>query len=258
MSDQARCTEPAGRRRGRYVLVLLATAAVLGSPMALDLALRMWKYEKQLLLAETLRRGGAVVAYPSLEEGEPAGPRWLRTILGEDFIDENPLVVVPTPGPPLTKCSTFPLWGISELRLTDGQLNAVDLGRLRWLRELATLSLEGTQATDEHLRHIAKLRRLRTLILNGTRISDAGLRHLKALKNLEVLELEQGDHPRITDAGARELEQFRQLRLLRLSADRLSEQAIDRLYKAFGSKRIVLCYHGGFEGTKPNCKDPPR
>ncbi len=264
MNGTTNCPQLARKRAVRYVFACLAAMAVFGRIFAGELALRLWQNEKRRLLIETLERGGCWTLYQYQipeEPGakvpeEPPGPRWLRDILGQDFFAGPAVVLVPDLDPSLRPHNrvAFALWEVQKLRLTDAQLNEVDLRRLRWLGKLEELSLEGTQARDEHLRLIAKLHGLRILILNGTRIGDKGLPYLKELKKLEVLEMDQGDDPQVTDAGVRHLAQLTQLRFLRISADRLSDKGVERLYNALRSTRVVLCYHGGFDAKKP--KDP--
>lgn len=253
-------------RRARYVSACLVVLTLFGCLMVGLLAWRLWHNEKRRLLMETLERGGAFVAYeyqlkplPSgvaADPDQPPGPGWLREILGQDFFAGEAFVWVPNPSSLSSEQLVFPLWHVRQLRLSSAQLNEVDLRRLRWLKGLEALSLEGTEATDEHLRLIAKFQGLRELILNRTKVTDRGLAYLKGLKHLEVLEVDQGDHPRITDAGARHLEDLTQLRFLRLSADRLSEEAVERLYRALGKEKIILCYHGGFDPKKVGSEDP--
>ena len=55
------------------------------------------------------------------------------------------------------------------------------------LTNLTTLSLAGTNWTDEGLSELAALKNLTSLSLNGPQVTDAGLKSLAPLKNLTGL-----------------------------------------------------------------------
>jgi hypothetical protein len=67
---------------------------------------------------------------------------------------------------------------------------------------LESLSLIGTQAGDETLRHVGKMTRLKRLRLDDTRVTDRGLAHLVDLPPLRVLGLSR---TLVTDAGLGQL-----------------------------------------------------
>ena len=79
----------------------------------------------------------------------------------------------------------------AEVRLDVGKAASSDLSWLDELRpdDIQLLSLRGTGANDEGLRHVARLTGLRALDLDGCPISDAGLDGFNALTNLEEIDL---------------------------------------------------------------------
>jgi hypothetical protein len=134
-----------------------------------------------------------------------------------------------------------------------GAANLTDTG----LRQLNTLTLsalqvDGSQITDDALRHLPLARithlyladtkvtdagaaligqssGLRWLGLEGTAVTDEGLAHLRELKNLEVLKL---NRTQLTDAGLAHLEGLPKLQSLRAVGTRITKSGLEKLRQA--------------------------
>lgn len=102
---------------------------------------------------------------------EPAGPVWLRKLVGEDYFVKATELHLRRP----------------ELLLPASADAALEV--TKQLTSLKFLNLEQTDVTDAGLVHVRCLSNLQRLDLSGTRITDAGLEHLKPLRNLQELDL---------------------------------------------------------------------
>jgi len=69
---------------------------------------------------------------------------------------------------------------------------------------LESLDVHATEVSNEGLRHIGAMQRLRTLNLAGTNVDDDGLEHLRGLTNLRRLMLKDTG---VTDDGVKSLQE---------------------------------------------------
>jgi hypothetical protein len=103
-------------------------------------------------------------------EQSPAGPSWLRELIGADRMRMFDDVTV--------------------VHLADGDVTDEGLEHLRGLTSLQQLVLTNTQVTDAGLEHLRGLTSLQGLDLSSTKLTDAGLEHLCRLSSLQVLSLD--------------------------------------------------------------------
>ena len=169
-----------------------------------------------------LKRGGGFVDY------EYQGPRWFRSLLGE----ENPLksAVVLTFGPQTTDqdlSSIASLPRVAYVNLLKTKVRGPGLAYLKRLPKLESLELNGSSITDDGLKYLQGLNNLKSLGLSSVEITDDGLERLQGLKRLEVLTLHD---TKITDRG---LDSLRGLPLESLDIKRtaVTAEAIARLRK---------------------------
>jgi hypothetical protein len=80
-----------------------------------------------------------------------------------------------------------------------------DLGNLKNLTQLVTLSLSESPITDDGFIHLKSLTQLKVLSLSMTQITDSGLVHLAGLKNLNELDLNLTN---VTPEGVAKLQKF--------------------------------------------------
>jgi hypothetical protein len=130
---------------------------------------------------------------------EAPGPKWLRSLLGDDFFSEVDSAEV------WADAGFRHLKRLPHLRelLVLGRRDITDAGleQLRGLAHLQVLHLEH-RATDGGLRHLRGLAQLRKLYIWDD-VSDADLEHLRELKQLQLLYLDC--MPETTDAGLKHL-----------------------------------------------------
>lgn len=80
---------------------------------------------------------------------------------------------------------------IHSIRFPNGEaLDHAVLNKLRKLREVRGLFLQGTLADDKAMAIVADLQTLETLVLNSTRVTDSGLSRIASLKRLKVLNID--------------------------------------------------------------------
>jgi Leucine rich repeat len=209
--------------------------------------------------------------------GTPRGPRWLRTMLGDEYFRTVRFV-------------SFEYERSSGKVSRNLNVEACDelLKKISGLPGLKTLRMKKSQATDEGLRHIGKMSELEELYIRDARcVTDAGVSHLSRLTNLkhvsisrstltndslvllsslprlEKLDL-QGNHfsddglarlngkgrlkelwigieaMGITDAGLAHLTEFKKLEVLDLQESRVTASGLSQLMELPNLKKVVL------------------
>jgi hypothetical protein len=93
---------------------------------------------------------------------------------------------------------------VGSVMLSGSKATDADLVHLKGFPKLHELDLSDTAITDAGLAHLEGLSELRSLNLAGTRVTDAGLAHLRGLARLQELNVA---NTRITDKGIRDLRQ---------------------------------------------------
>ena len=160
------------------------------------------KRKEREVVDDIIKRGGRVEYDFEIDvRSKPAGPDWLRGLLGENFFDEVYVVQLKTicgPGFEQVKGMTFLKWvGLDKTEVADA-----DLGFLKGLPDLQMLDLNFTTAGDTGLVNLEELTELRWLYLAHTSVTDAGLVHIRKLHRLHTLDL---TGTRVTDAGTKNL-----------------------------------------------------
>ncbi len=136
-----------------------------------------------------------------------------------------------------------------------------DLPTIAKMRRLRMLSLEGTQISDDVLKHLSGLSDLeevslaRTRItgktlgnlrscpnlvwlsLSGSRIGDESLSALCEVRSLDTLDLSGTE---ITDRGVKRLAKLPRLRILNISGTRVKD--VEAVRKALPGRRIMMQY----------------
>ena len=128
------------------------------------------------------------------------------------------------------------------------KLNTLELGRsgitdeglknLKYLPELKSLNLSGTQTGDQGLAHICdSCPKLTKLSLINTRITSRGTSHLSHLKSLRELDLVQ---TRVGDKGLKPLEDLRSLTELGLESTSISNSGLKHLSSLTSLKGLTI------------------
>jgi hypothetical protein len=179
---------------------------------------------------EPYRREARVAAHVQSLGGrvtmEPAGPKWLRWLMGDErcravtAIDLSPYVT----------------GGTGSVASTD--VGDVALTRLRGLRHLRSLDLSETDVTDEGLARLAQLKTLEELLLAETKVTDAGVATLCELKSLRWLSLQHG---KITDASLDHLAELPNLEVACLHQTQVTADGLRRLSVSRPKLYIQCC-----------------
>jgi hypothetical protein len=118
------------------------------------------------------------------------------------------------------------LRGLEALDLTGAPIGDRGLAHLRAMPNLTSLSLSGTNVSDDGMEAVASLRKLRFLQLDGSCVGDMGVSRLRELSQLEVLGLfETG----ISDVAADDLASLTNLRRLRLTRTSVTDSGLIKL-----------------------------
>ncbi len=145
------------------------------------------------------------------------------------------------------------LYNLSYRSNPSHRLLPGDIANLNEFPELVSLSLQGDQITDKHLRYLENLHHLISLTLDHTNVTDAGLAHLANLEGLTALNLlgtpitDAGlapltklpnlcslnlENTRVTDKGVQYLLQMPSLAYVTLTGTEVSESGVERLRNA--------------------------
>jgi hypothetical protein len=210
------------KRRRRWLRFRLRTLMVLLTIASVFLGWQSKRARDQKAAVAAILRIGGTVRYTFQfaddgafqEDFQPAAPRWLRRLAGEDFF--------------VTVCdvSLYKSW------LSNSVSNSYYWNRF---------SREGTdiEVTDEMLAHLKRLPRLTRLFIHST-TPDAGLETIGAFSQLERL-----NYLAVTDAGVAHVVRLANLKHLSLNGP-LSDRAVAELARL---KRLEVLYLSSDEIT---------
>ena len=179
-------------------------------------------YQRRAVAA--IKEGGGMVTYdfqkyrnPALSKQkgeEPAGPRWLRRWLGDEYFQEVVHVnFYQRPPTPELLGVVAGLDGVNELFLYK-MTGSAGLDHLPEMGRLKTLLIEGSGIDDAAMAEVSRVAALEQLTINKARLTDAGLARLLALPRLGSIGMTDVLGP--TDAGVARLAALPGLRSLGL------------------------------------------
>jgi Leucine-rich repeat (LRR) protein len=254
------------RRWYQYSLRTLLIIVTLFAVACSWFAVKLQQARRQREAVEAIVKLGGWVAYDyqldasgNIWQGmEPAGPAWLRKILGDDFFRT---VVY---AQPKDDASMLILKDLSEIRrldlrnsqVTDTGMTVIkDLKRLQWLAirhlpisDIGLINLQGlyqlqfldmgdTKVTDEGIKYLKDLSQLQSLDLWNIRITDKGLEQLNRLSQLQTLAL---NFSLVTDNGIKNLSAMTHLQKLDLRGTQVSDAGLEYLRRLPQLKEICL------------------
>lgn len=174
------------------------------------------------------------------QQAESRRPVWLRSVFGDDFLDDVVLIFLGR-----TEATDTGLEGMEgfeewyrhrELELGDTKFTDAGLQYLKGFTQLRYLYLGGSRITDAGLEHIEGLSQLQRLELYVTPVTDAGLEHLNGLPQLTQLAIL---HTEVTDAGIEHLKGLTQLQSLILYRTRVTDAGVKKLQQALPNCKII-------------------
>ena len=191
---------------------------------------------------------------------EPAAPRWLRRLLGDELFQEVQTVRFPKPITPTVLAAVGRFAGLEDLTLAEATGAEDGFRHLRGLGRLERVMIGGPGITDAMLDDLAQVAAIRTLLLgmpqaavaDGSDITspatDAGFARLAVLLYLEALTIV--NFPALTDEGAARLlaglpllRRFMLGGVTRASSARLTLEALADHHP--GLESLGLNYHTG-------------
>jgi hypothetical protein len=200
MDAEPSTSEPQRRKRRWYqfslrtLLILTALIAV----AAASLGTRIERKRKERESVEAIRKFGSVL-YESYQM-EPAGPAWLRFLLGDNFFSEVVSVALenwPDDARELGDAEMSNLKRFTYLRdlnIRDCKVTAAGMTQVKELSHLVWIDFQGSNINDAELANLKGLVNLQDLNLQRTQVTAAGIDELrKALPNCKII---YGDDPR--------------------------------------------------------------
>ncbi len=245
---------PARPRRWRVsVRTLLVVVAVVAIPMRmLGVRLDQKRGERQTVqMLHHLRNEAAYdyeYSYGQLQgDGEtysqwdwgaaPYGPRWLRSILGDDFFSKVIYVKVYGADDKLLQ-AIGSLTDLRVLELHGAKITDDGLSSLAALTNLEELRLSAENVTDAGIAHLAGLKKLRVLDLHFLELTGVGLKRLNGLTRLEFLNL---SYTTVKDQDILVLGDFTQLKSIDLDGTETTDAGVRELQKRLPQCEISRC-----------------
>lgn len=229
MSAKGETAEAKPRRR--WFQFSLGSMLLLMTVFGVWFGIRMDQARRQERAVAALRERGDV-SYDSVfvnmcnpkpfMKTAPYGPKWLRAIVGDDFLDR-----------------------VRAVFLYESSTDS-DLEHLKDLPDVESVIISSPQVTDAGIAQLRHLPDLKELILNCPKVSDAGLLHLKSLPELRHLEL----HCSATDAGMVHLQSLQELRFLAIACP----IADDGILALEGFKKLESLRISGAGGMSSACR----
>lgn len=204
----------AGRRRigpptkpRRWLRYSLRTLLVTVTLACVWLGMVVNRAEQQRRTVAALRALGNQVEYDTPYThplGEPSNWRWLRSWIGNDYFDN-----------------------VTYASLRHGVDDKL-LQRVRYLRGVKHLDINGPVVTDEGMAAIAGVASLESLSIYTRDVTDEGVRALSTMRNLQGVLLRA---PKVTDRGLRCLSQMTWLESLHLVDAKVTDDGLVLLDK---------------------------
>jgi hypothetical protein len=157
------------------------------------------------------------------------GVEFVDDVIDVRFIDAGDV------GAGLSIITQFPY--LQTLSLQGSQFSENDFKCIKSLVTLDTLCLKDTHINDSMLENLEELSLLQELDLENTDITDAGLIHLKGLSKLKTLILSKNN---ITNEGIKYLQKLPNLKLIRLHETKVTDEGAESLRQLMPNCKIPL------------------
>lgn len=220
--------------RPRFTLSALLIAVLLVSLPLGCIAHRLRQKKRERAVYAYLNRRAQTAYYDwELSTGPhvPAGPQWLRSILGNEFFSEVSEVNF-TDVPGLFKgdgdlALLDDLKAVKSISIPFSKITDCGLRHCSYLASMEFLNLNNCEGfSDNGLKYVERMHGLKVLWIGGTKTTDSGLKHLRGLTQLENLGLWD---TKVTDAGMCHIVELRDLRVLDLRGTATSDESIPLL-----------------------------
>jgi Leucine-rich repeat (LRR) protein len=260
-ADPQKPDSPPRRRRKfqfslRTLLIFTVVCAIAAGRLGKRIEQKRHEHEA---VNEVLKSGGSV-AYDFVS-GEPSGPAWLRSILGENFFNE--VVQLKLSGYEVTDqvCGNIKEFAqLENLRLSDSSITDAGLANFYGLTHLRQLELVRIDVTASCVENLKRLADLQILNLEGSHLNGTALANLQGLSQLTEVQLDRVllfddglwsvrplsqltslslQDTQLTDAGLNKLKALTQLRNLDLTTNRVSDAGVADLQRALPQCKIV-------------------
>jgi hypothetical protein len=276
------------RRSLRWACINIRVMMLMILTVAVPLGGQVNRAREQREAVEAVQRYGGWVHFDfefvngALVPGRaPWGPRWLRTMFGDEYFrtiayvnfDYEPAIGRGVHNPNSKPCDELlkkisGLPGLKKLRMKKTQATDAGLRHIGKMSELEELSIRDARSvTDEGVSQLAQLTNLKHISISFSNLTNDSLVLLSRLPSMEHVEL-QGNHfsdeglarlngkdrlkklcigigaGRITDAGLVHLKDFNKLEMLELQPSKVTTQGLAQLMGLPNLKKLVMRPNG--------------
>ena len=194
----------------RWLRFSLRSLMLLVAIVSIPLGWMAWQVNRvrnqRLIVAELSSVGGQVIySYRSqqMRPQEPPGPKWLRSLLGDDIFSD-----------------------VKEVDIRHDHVTEQTLARIATLHAVHTLHMESGQISDNGLAHLAKMSTLQQVVLQSRGFSDASLAQLTKSKGLKALTVYS---PKLTDVGLKYVGKLKKLETIDIMADKVTGDGLAQI-----------------------------
>ena len=217
---------------------------------------------QRLVVAELSSVGGLVIysyQWQQRSPQEPPGPKWLRSLLGDDiFADVKEVDIHHDHVTEQTLAWIATLPAVHTLYMESGRISDSGLANLAKMSTLQQVDLYSPGISDSSLAQLAKIEGLKALTVESPQLTDVGLEYSTKLKKLEDLRIMTD---KVTGDGLAQITTLPNLKCLQLGSKQLADAGLVHLHRATKLNRIILfkgkVTKGGVERlceARPGCK----
>ena len=229
-------TKPKYRSYSFSIRSLLLLMTVVG----IGLAWKMNRVRKlRVAVAEVEQLGGDISYVHELSSttSEPPGPKWFRSVLGEDFFAEVNQINLRSERTDDETCAMIAqLPRIDSLIIKSDRVTDRGLADIAAANSLVALEIRSANVTASGLASLQRLQNLGSLVLSRNNSdTDAWLSALRSLNQVRNLYLDDTD---TTDAGLLKLESCVWLEFVDLTGAEVTKQGVQRLRKSLPDCKV--------------------
>ena len=216
MNDQ-----PTKSPRRRWLSFSLRSMLMFVAVAGISMGWMAWHVNRvrnqRLVVAELSSVGGLVIysyQWQQRTRQEPPGPKWLRSLLGDDIFAD-----------------------VKEVDIRHDHVTEQTLARVATLPAVLTLMMRSDRISDSGLAHLAKMSTLQQVDLYSPGLSDASLAQLAKIEGLKYLTV---DSPQLTDVGLEYVGKLKKLEAIDIKADQVTGESLAQIATLPNLRQLTL------------------